>query len=217
MFVSNLKAVRKAAGLTQEAASKKSGIPLGTLRRWEQGVNEPDMQSVINLAKLYGVSTDTLLGSIYADSEIPGIIKPAYSVEADVPLIDAIAANTPIETIARNDTHPIPSTMHARYPRAFLLKVSGRSMDRVIPNGCYALVDPCDTVEVDNAPYAVCVNGFDPTIMRMRKLNNGFELIPDSTDPTFEPHVYNYNEPDTETVTIIGRIVWCCFPYDCTF
>ena len=210
----NMRAARRAAGYTQVAAAIASGIPISTLRRWEQGLNEPDIRGVVALAKLYGLSTDALLGSTPIDcAECPATV----SVEADVPLIDAIAANTPIETIARNDTHPIPSTMHARYPRAFLLKVSGRSMDRVIPNGCYALVDPCDTVEVDNAPYAVCVNGFDATIMRMRKLNNGFELIPDSTDPTFEPHVYNYNKPDTETVTIIGRVVWCCFPYDCTF
>lgn len=59
----NLKAVRKAAGLTQEKASELSGVPLGTLRRWEQGVNEPDMESIIQLASLYGVTTDTLLGS----------------------------------------------------------------------------------------------------------------------------------------------------------
>ncbi len=32
--------------------------------------------------------------------------------------------------------------------------------------------------------YAVCVNGFDATIKRVKPLSNGYELIPDSIDPT---------------------------------
>lgn len=31
-------------------------------------------------------------------------------------------------------------------------------MDRILPNGCFALVDPCDDVTHDGDPYAVCVN-----------------------------------------------------------
>lgn len=34
---------RRRAGMTQRIASEKSGIPLSTIRRWEQGVNEPDV------------------------------------------------------------------------------------------------------------------------------------------------------------------------------
>lgn len=38
-----LKNARKRAGLTQAQVAEVSGIPLGTLRRWEQGVNEPSL------------------------------------------------------------------------------------------------------------------------------------------------------------------------------
>lgn len=34
--------VRASSGLTQEAFAERYGIPLGTLRDWEQGVSEPD-------------------------------------------------------------------------------------------------------------------------------------------------------------------------------
>ena len=61
---------RKRAGLTQRLASKKSGIPLSTIRRWEQGVNEPDVASIIKLADLYGCTTDALLGSPFAPSAL---------------------------------------------------------------------------------------------------------------------------------------------------
>jgi DNA-binding transcriptional regulator YiaG len=37
--------IRRAQGLTQEAFAKRYGIPLGTLRDWEQGRSEPDQPS----------------------------------------------------------------------------------------------------------------------------------------------------------------------------
>lgn len=37
-----VKVVRRALGLTQEEFSARYGIPLGTLRDWEQGRSEPD-------------------------------------------------------------------------------------------------------------------------------------------------------------------------------
>lgn len=40
---------------------------------------------------------------------------------------------------------------------------------------------------------------------------------PDSTDPTYRPTVYDYGEPGTETVTIIGRVVWYTLPFDWGF
>ena len=61
-----LKEARMATGMTQREVAAKTGIPLGTLRRWEQGVNEPDTESLIMLADLYGVSTDQILGSAFA-------------------------------------------------------------------------------------------------------------------------------------------------------
>ena len=90
-------------------------------------------------------------------------------------------------------------------------------MNRVLPNGSYALIDPCEDVTADNKPYAVCVNGYSATIKRVRKLANGFELAPDSTDPTYKPVVYDYGEEGTETITVIGRVVWYCVPFDWEF
>jgi len=40
--VPRVKSMRRALGLTQEQFSARYGIPLGTLRDWEQGVKEPD-------------------------------------------------------------------------------------------------------------------------------------------------------------------------------
>ena len=211
-----LKEARKAAGYTQEKVSELTEIALGTLRRWEQGVNEPDMESVKLLAALYGTSTDTILGTEYGTPL--SAIKPISGINmADVPLYGSIAAGTPIEMVEVEGAHPVPAKVIEQYPDAFLLEVEGESMNRILPNGCYALVDPCDDVERDGQPYAVCVNGYDATIKRVRKLNNGFQLVPDSNDPTYAVETYNYNEPGTETITIIGRVVYYVLPFDWGF
>lgn len=135
----------------------------------------------------------------------------------DVPLLGSIAAGTPIEMIETDRSHPVPAKVMEQYPNAKLLEVKGNSMNKILPNGSYALVDPCDDVERDNQPYAICVNGYDATIKRVHKLDNGFELVPDSTDPTFKPKVYDYGEEGTETITIIGRVVYHVLPYDWSY
>lgn len=71
-----LKQARNRTGMTQRDVSEKTGIPLGTLRRWEQGVNDPDTDNLVRLADLYGVSTDEILGSRYAPKEAPTDLSP---------------------------------------------------------------------------------------------------------------------------------------------
>lgn len=62
--------MRKEAGLTQRDASEKSGIALSTLRRWEQGVNEPDVKSIVLLANLYECTTDDLLETNFSRAPV---------------------------------------------------------------------------------------------------------------------------------------------------
>ncbi len=57
-----LKHVRLKRGLTQEEASIRSGIPLSTLRKYEQGITDISGRSLVKLAKLYKVTSDELLG-----------------------------------------------------------------------------------------------------------------------------------------------------------
>lgn len=62
--------MRKAAGYTQKDVARISEIPLSTLRRWEQGVNEPDVESMLQLAELYGCTTDDLLETSFAGESV---------------------------------------------------------------------------------------------------------------------------------------------------
>lgn len=203
---------RIAKGWSQQQLADRIGTTQQTIQRYESGARDLKSSVIIKLSSALGVTISYLLGLKDTDEEV--IADDQF---IDVPLYGSIAAGTPIEMVEVEDTFPVPTKMREAHPDAFLLKVEGESMNRILPNGCYALVDPCDTVEENGAPYAVCVNGYDATIKRVRKLNNGFELVPDSNDPTYPVQTFNYNEPGTETVTVIGRVVYYVLPFDWSF
>ena len=202
---------RKKSRLTQKEVSAKTGIPLGTIRRWEQGQNDPDLNSLIQLIKLYGVSLESIL-----EIEVAGdnsVNRNRNSRMTSAPLLSRITATASIEAITSDETYDIPSDIYERFPQAFLLKVKDDSMNRVLPNGCYALINPCQEASKSMKAYAVCVNGFDATVKRVKPLSNGYELIPDSIDPTYRPQIFDFNEIDTQPVTIIGGVVWYLVPF----
>lgn len=203
---------RISKGWTQSELADKIGTTQQQIARYESGANDVKSSVLIKMSNAMGVTISYLLG---VNDELSDSDLSAQFI--DVPLYGSIAAGTPIEMIPVDDTHPVPVKVRDRYPESFLLKVEGESMNRVLPNGCYALVDPCDEVIRDNDPYAVCVNGYDATVKRVRKLANGFQLVPDSSDPTFPTRTYNYNEPETEVITVIGKVVWYTIPFDWEF
>jgi transcriptional regulator with XRE-family HTH domain len=60
--------VRRALGVGQRELSEASGIPIGTLRNWEQGRRMPRLDTAAAVAKALGVSLDVLAGLV---DEVP--------------------------------------------------------------------------------------------------------------------------------------------------
>lgn len=188
------------------------GIPTSTIYTvLRRGVNAGSVSTVLPVLAALGIDSNWIIKNRLIE------VGKSGSEFVDVPLLGSIAAGTPMEMVETEDTHPVPTKVMEQYPDAFLLTVRGQSMNRILPDGCYALVDPCDDVERDNQPHAVCVNGYDATIKRVHKLANGFELVPDSTDPTYKAKVYDYGEQGTEEITVIGRVVYHVLPFDWSY
>lgn len=200
---------RIAKGWSQQELAEKLDTTQQTIQRYESGARDIKSSVLIKLSSVLDVTISYLLGM--ENAALPN------NSTIDVPLYGSIAAGEPIEMMEFEDSQPIPIKVHEKFPDAFLLKVEGDSMNRILPNGSYALVDPDQKEPINGKPYAVCVNGYDATIKIVKKLNNGFELAPDSTDPTYVPTVYDYNKQGTDPVTIIGRIVYYVLPFDWEF
>lgn len=62
MFQIELKRQREARGLSQQALSDLLNVSQGAVGLWESGKRKPDLETLIRIAKLFDVSTDSLLG-----------------------------------------------------------------------------------------------------------------------------------------------------------
>ena len=58
----NIRIYRKNMGFTQEQLAERLGITLGTISKWERGTSEPDLLYVMQIAELFHVSVDALIG-----------------------------------------------------------------------------------------------------------------------------------------------------------
>lgn len=61
-FKENLKALRIENGVGQVELAKQIGVSKGIISLWENGLREPNMYSLIALAKYFKVSIDFLVG-----------------------------------------------------------------------------------------------------------------------------------------------------------
>ena len=60
-FGENLKMLRQEQNISQPVIAKLCNTTVATVSRWENGVNEPDIATLIELADFFKVSLDDLL------------------------------------------------------------------------------------------------------------------------------------------------------------
>lgn len=73
---------RKRMGLSQEELAEKIGVSRQAVSKWELGTSVPELDSLVLLAKTFGVTTDSLL------TEAPEAEEPA-PVQIDAPHLSA--------------------------------------------------------------------------------------------------------------------------------
>lgn len=57
-----LKELRIRSGISQNKLAEKMDLTRATVNAWEMGLNSPNAQSIVMLAKFYKVSADYILG-----------------------------------------------------------------------------------------------------------------------------------------------------------
>lgn len=53
--------LRKLSGITQEQLAEKLSISRQTLSKWEKGNSLPDIESIVNISKLFQISFQSIL------------------------------------------------------------------------------------------------------------------------------------------------------------
>ena len=68
-FNENLKYLRKEAKLTQEQLAEKLNVSRQAVTKWESGQSLPDIQNLKEMADMFGVTMDALVGDIGTKKE----------------------------------------------------------------------------------------------------------------------------------------------------
>lgn len=64
--------LRKKSGLSQEALAEKMNVSRQAVSKWESNQSIPDIQKIVDLSELFGVTTDYLLKNGTPSFELPG-------------------------------------------------------------------------------------------------------------------------------------------------
>lgn len=62
MIADTIKNLRQQSGLTQSDLARRLNITRSSVNAWEMGISTPSTQYVVELAELFKVSTDYILG-----------------------------------------------------------------------------------------------------------------------------------------------------------
>lgn len=69
----NIRAQRKARGLTQEQLAEVLGVTVGAVHKWEVGLSTPELPLIVEMADFFDTSVDALLGYVLKDNRLRAV------------------------------------------------------------------------------------------------------------------------------------------------
>lgn len=88
MVADRIKILREQRGFTQAELSRQLGITRSSVNAWEMGISVPSTQYVVELANIFNVSTDYLLGV-----DTTATVNVSGLTEDDIHMICALIAH----------------------------------------------------------------------------------------------------------------------------
>lgn len=194
--------LRKEAGLTQAEVAERIGRSVQAYQNYEYGRRDVKGETLSKLAVALSTSTDAILGIENAPWKKK--VEPATKT---VPVVGRIAAGDAREAIEdATDRWYVPDPVIDEHPNAFYLVASGDSMDRLIPDGAFVLIDPDAEVHSGDVA-AVLVNGFDATLKRVFFAGDTIVLHPESHNPEHHDRTIDKTDPDSPLFRVIGPMI----------
>lgn len=81
LLAGKIKRLREKSELTQADLARELGLTRSSINAWEMGLSVPSTPFIVELAKLFGVSTDYLLGlDTTATLKIDGLSEQEVSI-----------------------------------------------------------------------------------------------------------------------------------------
>lgn len=185
---------RKRRKLNQEAIAERMGVSVAQVSRWETGKDGIPSQRLTSLAGAYEASIGELL-----DEEAGGIALPFRTFDVVyVPLVGRAPAGNWREAI-HCPIGQVAVKASVAGKNSFAVEVDGDSMNMILPEGGWAVVDPGQRHFFDGKVYLVMNGDHEATMKRYK--SNPARLVPVSTNDLHGDIMLG------DPITIIGRIV----------
>lgn len=200
--MNRLRQIRDQRGFSQKYIALTLGVKAPSVSNWEHGKTEPTPENYAQLASLYGVSVDYLMGR--TDDPTPQKVK-AKPGHNRIPVLGSIPAGIPIEAIEDIiDWEEIPADWTRGNKQYFALQVQGLSMYPEYRDGDVIVLKRQETAE-NGQDCAVSINGDEATFKRFRRTESGIML--QAINPDFEPLLYTEQQVAELPVRILGVVV----------
>lgn len=196
MFAEQIRAFRKKSGMTQAELAQYMGLSQQAVGKWETGRSSPDQNTLRQLADLFHVTVDSLLGR----SEAGVAPWNAPTSEIAIPIIGTVKAG--YQGLAFEEDYGTESASVKNPESYFYLLVRGESMEPRIVSGDLALIH--QQPDVDSGDLAiVLVDGEEGTLKKVVKQPGVVILQP--FNPKYQPQIFIGQE--IERLTIVGKVV----------
>jgi len=194
--------------LDQASLSARIDVAVRTLQRWEKGLQVPDSNYLVRLAKSTGVRPEWLLtgeGEMYPSLPPRGKIIHLQKVTAlrnvtlvDIPLLSSVPAGRTAAMFHPDHIERYVTVDNIKDHSAFALVVKGKSMSPRIEDGDVVVVSPQQ--EVRNGDICV-VRVNDEDVLKKVNIDEQYvHLIPLNT--AFEPVTVRKRD-----ITFIWKVV----------
>lgn len=184
-----IRALRLERGWTLAELAERAQTSPSQIMKLEKATRRLDFDWVTKLAQAFEISERELIGERSSDSGV-----------RMVPLVGEIAAGNWQEAIQNPVEMLAVPAAHAGGPNIFALRPRGTSMNLIVPEGGYVIIDPDFDGLREGLIYAVMNGEGETTLKRFRQ--DPARLEPCSSDPTHKPI-----ELGQQPFTVIGRAV----------
>ncbi|PFK10277.1 LexA family protein [Bacillus cereus] len=216
-IVKNIKKFLKENDMTQSDLASQIGIARSTLSDYMNYRAKPSSGVLEKMATVFGV-TKSDIDTTYKNSKVEIVDgelqlvqeKPTdYESRKEIPIIGKIAAGVPLEAVQDIVDRIAPPYKTHNIDELFGLVVNGESMNKIVPNGHYAVLKKQPDVQ-NGEIAAVIVNGHYATLKKVYKFTDLMILEPCSHDESFKDQ--QYSQDNCEDIKIIGKFLYSVSP-----
>lgn len=209
----NIRYLRLKSGIEQSQISELLGKKsTSAVSEWEKGVRVPNVGDLHDLANYFRVSLDDL---VKKDLEMESLSYNSSNFYNEYKMFPVSISAGCLENIDGIDTYDLVTIAdeimgkYAGRKGIIILKVNGESMNKIIPDGAYIVVDTNKThvTDINDRDIVVFANSEGYSVKRYINdvKNERFLFKPESLDDTYSDITVEYSE--SSELKLVGKVV----------